>query len=628
MSEFDDFVPLKPKAVAPVSADDFADFVPVEGGTSVAPQAVTSANVPQLTGPLRPYAQFSSAALNGLVHVLGIPGDIGNAINSGLSRATGMAQLPESGFSGSGMEHMMQGAGLVDRPDLVPQNGPERFNVAAGAGFGGGGPISMAGGLGSQAAHEVSPSTPGLDDLLGGLTGGAIGSQALATHLPNVISAFDRLGVKPGLTSVVSDNPAARGLEWIANKLPFGKGHLTATAQELNNNIAGAAENVASKLGKSTSLQEAGTVLQKEAQDWIDNVGDKHAAVWDPVNAAIPADTPVDISKYRDAINANRDRLSAFANTVKTVSPGAAKDLEGSLDKDFPAGPGGAQTSDGSVRMPGGGNYVPPQPTWKDVQGLRSMFGELRGDPGAIEKIGDKNLSRIYASLSDTLGDTAEKNGVGDLFDKANMESSRLYDIQKNIMYPIIDTDPEKAAAKLMAGAKNGSSSLDVIRGELPTAADELGAYHIRNTVANSTNAPRDIARAYSGAGPNRLTPESYNALFAGDQGVSDLGTVANASTPAVEKYLGRKHLDINPLGIYMGSILGADTVEHMGSPLEILGHAVTPANALIAGGVAGTGPLAARLSTANPRAFQATNPNVRGNLLLGTAGGYANGQQ
>lgn len=89
----------------PVSFDD---LIPQNSSSSAAPSAVQFDDlIPQNNEPSTLYdvgASLASGVGRGAAGIVGLPGTIGNAINDGLSWATGMQPLPASPFSAEGAQ--------------------------------------------------------------------------------------------------------------------------------------------------------------------------------------------------------------------------------------------------------------------------------------------------------------------------------------------------------------------------------------------------------------------------------------------------------------------------------------------------------------------------------------------
>lgn len=528
--------------------------IAAQSGGSVAPAQPSAPT--QIQGPMRLPLMAGSALVKGAAGLLGLPGDLENLGNEGINALRGWVGSPVTPqeelaqragrmpTSGEIENTLTNPLGLTNNPHLVPQTPLERYgsalveaipSTAAAIGTGGaelvpGVLAGASGALGSEGAHELAPDSswaPVVGGLAAGL--GVGGASGMVENALNARSAGKAMSQAEADLQAAKDQAFTGNkslADNIANLRKTSKADFAQTRSDLadalkahNAQQDSAIETVASGLGKSQTLQDAGTALQTQARDWINKIlPAKLEALWKPVNEAIPSDAPTPLISFHKAledINTSAGKLEPIAGLLK---PGAPSKLLKAFDKlsENPAGVEGeeAQVGKSSILGPNGQPLeaqIKPateaQPfTWGEVQKLRSTLGDAMSNPKVIADVGAKNLSRLYATLTSDMRSTAADKGATDLFDQANKGSTALYDIAEGPMSNVVasgkasaeDPNPEAVAKGLLAGGRSGASDLATLRQEIPRGVDELAAAHLRQP----------------GDGFAKLSPEATRALI------------------------------------------------------------------------------------------------------------------
>jgi len=356
--------------------------------------------------------------------------------------------------------------------------------------------------MASQGAHDLAPDSrwaPVAAGLATGLAGGGV--------VNSVENALTRSSTAKAVTDAADALETAKNAKFEgANALDqqtqavkkASAADFAATKGQIAEDLSAhhaqqdqAIGTVASSLGNSTTLQEAGTALQAHARDWINNVlPAKLGALWDPVDAAIPKGTQVALGNFTSALKGINSSAGALEPLAGLLKPGAPKALGKALD---------------SVSQLGDLAGAAGTHSWSDVQQLRSTLGDAMSNPKVIADVGEKNLSRLYAGLTSDMAATAQAQGAGDLFSAANTESRRLYQVGEGPISRVVaggrasadDPAPEAAAKSLLSGGKSGATDLAALRGEIPQGVNELAAAQLR----------------LDPKGFSRLPPETLGAL-------------------------------------------------------------------------------------------------------------------
>lgn len=485
-------------------ADKWDGFLEGISDTGQQDQAVATAGQGAIEKPAsgswwKVPAYLGSKAIEGGAGMLGLPGTLLEA--TGTSEFTG--GLPTS----SDVIGLTNKLGVTNNPALSEGRstltrligGSVEALPAAALDVATGGTLTPAlataggAGLAAETAHELAPGSSWAP-LLAGIAGG----YGAGKITQNIKSALDYRALGKAVKSTADEAAAADlSLQQLRDaKTPAGykaddlfRDRVGASEADLNlfnaKAVAGRdtihktldsqIEGVASTLAPSQTLEDAGEAAQAGARAWLGTtLPKKISALWAPVDKAIPADTPVNISGFRDAlnkINNSAGELEPLATLGKPKTPSVWEKLLGDMDEDLASG--------GKVEK----NF-----TWKDVAKFRTALGDMMSNPAVIKDIGSKNLSQLYARLTGDMSTAAKAVGAEDLFSAANAGSTKLYGTAESTFGKLVKnkvpepTDPlpgKSVDSLLRAGAKD-SSDLAALREEVPQVADNIAAVTIR----------------------------------------------------------------------------------------------------------------------------------------------------
>ena len=481
------------------------------------------------------------AIAEGIGDVAGMPGTLASlgqeyvmrpAVGA-VSNALGIAPPPEAAWghpeqlSGPSINaagaKLWQGAGLPT-PAGAQTPGEERFAAtmrglptsALGIATGMGPVAALVSGAGGSLANELGGEVFGKDTAGAWLPGLALGgvaaggeSIANAQNLRNAAeSALEQAKASHTALTGSAAGQSARDLELsTAAAKDASQAQLTANLANAQGAHAlthiGAdttIESTAADLGEAKTVQEGGAALQDRARAWVtgkDQAGNpiegggmpgKLAGLWAPVDALIPSTTPVELKAFQGAlgeINKSAGELEPLAAIFKSSAP---KQIQATLDRLLEGKPPQLGPS-GEILTPG---VAPVQPTWGDVQRLRTVLGDALANPKVLSDVGNQNLQHLYATLTQDMSRTAEGAGALDAFRAANEQSTKLYTLAggpvnkvitapKNINQETIT--PEQAATAALARSTKGGSVLEELRSEplLSQGVDELAAGQLRS---------------------------------------------------------------------------------------------------------------------------------------------------
>jgi hypothetical protein len=392
--------------------------------------------------------------------------------------------------------------------------------------------VGMTGGETGQGARDAAAASgaPPLVQELAGFGGGLVGGTlpgalygaatrpltavgAMTPRSTPMSQAYEATGITPATAADVTQNPLVQALATTAARFPGG-GAIPAAVARTANQFGNAVENTAAKLGDSTTKIEAGTALQKSAQNYLDDWGNRQTAAWNGVT--VPSSNAVDVNPIIQGLQL---RLGRYPGAPKLAASQTNAELQKLYD-DLVAD----AAPDGTLQ-------------WEAAKNLRSDIGKKIG-VGAYAPDRDlAALNQVYGNLTDAMGDTATQAGAGPAFATARMVSKEGHDFLDNGGRAILNATPEGAVDKAFTGVnRGGGSTLTDIRATLPDAADELAAWHLRDLV---TPPPGQASPSLT-ASPNSFltgldrlsrSPEALGALY-GDPAVasdlSNLKTVAD----------------------------------------------------------------------------------------------------
>jgi hypothetical protein len=436
-------------------------------------------------------------------------------------------------------------AGLIDRPDLIPQNARERYTTAgveAGASmlpslfapesWGGRAKTliqGVIGGLGGQAASDAAQSA-GAPDIVqkyapvvgnigsslaagGAFTAGnKVAGMATGAQTPTT-QPYANLGITPRMAGDVSGNPVLQQAQSIFAKLPGGSGPITRAAETTGDEWGNALDRTARTLdpmGIAHTEETVGTHLQTRANDWLDNFRTTNRANANAVDMEIPAATPTPTTNYRAALGATRTDMPGAPATARTLEPELHRNLLDNLDTDTAAGT--------------------RELAWGDVQAIRRRIGAMLDNPTTYANQDVGALRQLYGALSRDQEALAATQGTAaqDAFNTMRNYANQGHDFIDTTLSRIVKGDtiaPAQATRNVMNTAPGGGTLLTGLRAQMPDAADALGAWKLRDAaLANKGQQGGQGNTRSMGTfltDMNGLSNEATTALYGHDPGVA-----------------------------------------------------------------------------------------------------------
>lgn len=347
--------------------------------------------------------------------------------------------------------------------------------------------------------------------------------------------------------------------------MPGSAGVMEDARRATESQVAAASDVVASRFGSSRTMNEAGSELQRGAQDRIE----RGKAVITKAYNAIPI-SDVAQATTQNTVSTLQDITSRFQSNPELAATLKDTRLNSYL----------SALQNGKI-------------SWKDLKDFRSIIGEKIGEMRFGEGSSTSDLRALYAGLSEDMRHTAASQGprASAAFERANSLNRQNEEMIQGALTRILgksgDMAPEKAAAAVQAMAKGGKST-----GDLKTLAqiksatvksgawDEISSTLIRLGGQPANSAGRDFspqtfvnwyadmaepARAMLFGGTNNDLRKALDGFVAVNQRLQKVNALRNASNSAgsvtAAGTVGTMALTLtNPLiGVKLAAVMGGN---------------------------------------------------------------------
>jgi len=576
----------------------------------------------QYNGIFRKPAIAASGLAQGVLDAGGLPGSLAQTMNKYVAAPVARAIAPAFGLepgavtddASAGLvtvpevENDATQKGIINRPDLAPQNATERYTKAISRGVGGIAPFALAGpagllatqgagaGAAGQAAEDanLSPRMQFLASLAGGMgAGGALNlgaraARAAAGDFTPTAAAYKEAGITPKLAGNITDSPGMKWIQQRAAESPLTMGKMKNAANSEISDFSDAAEKIASKYGTSQTLQDAGSALQANFDKWLTDFKNQSGQKWGKVDNLIGKSTPAYMPNTQQVLYGIKGSAPLNPSAQSFLTSPLAKQIDGIVSDTM-------GSNSPNPYMIQGINSPQENPlTWDTLKQIRSRVGEYLENPQTISDAGTAQAKQLYGALSRDMENTinflptnyAGRDKVIQAFKEANAYTANGHDFIDNVGSNIQNAKPEEAARFALSQSKLGGTNLQAIRQNLPDGADELAAYTIRDAKMaqpGAQNAAGDRvspARWLTQMGPRgKLSPEVQTALFddPDDQAaISNLNTVASSMKDTEALANTSKTASANTIGNMVTGAEGGAAAGYAfgGTPGAILGAA------------------------------------------------------
>jgi hypothetical protein len=548
-----------PQAAAPQAAAPPMDL----SGVSNDDLMKAASAAPQNNAWYRPLAMAGSGVVKGLADV--VAPLLGGAAASGAAEGGLPDPMQYLQPTTDAYKAIPQDAGITSRPDLQPQGMGERVLSAGGEGAGAALPLSVIGGPAMLArgaiqgagagalgelASEFFPKHPVIARIIGGLAGGAAaggltsmaerGVRSLAGQTTPMTQAYDNLGIRTDLAGDVTGNKTLQGIQAMAGQAPAG-GKVAAAAEGTISDFGQAVQRTAQMLGPSTTQQEAGTALQRDATGWLNDWNKASQIAWNKVGMYMPPTAPVGTSNTQAIVTKLASEMGDAPELASVLNNTKFNQIKDALDA---SGTGSGGTL-----------------SYRTMSSFLSDIGQRIGDPGIASDIPTGKLKALYGGILSDIQGAMPKGAATDAFNTARDITRGGHNFVENYVSNIIGSPkspirPEDAAAFALSGAPSGGTRLDALRaGGLGQGVDNIAAWKLRDmALANPGRqgpAGATISPSTFLTEANKMSPEAARALFPPNvaSNLADLRTVAGnmksteamANTSKTGSYLATK---------------------------------------------------------------------------------------
>jgi hypothetical protein len=372
----------------------------------------------------------------------------------------------------------------------------------------------LAGGLSPGVASFGTSAT------LRGLVRGRSGEQMQRT-----IDDFRAVGATPSVGQA-SGNRAIQGGENLLAGGPTSAGVMNRFATRQAEDIGSGLQQRAAGLSRSPSRERAGRAVERGADTFAQNVRAQRTALYNVADQLIPETTQLPMANTQRVLG-DMTRLTpgAESTTAVLVNP-RIREIANTLGADLEA-----------ARLTGQ-QGIP----YSAVRELRSRIGEELSDFALAPDRPTAQYRRLYGALSQDLEEAARQQGPAAerAARRANnytrASSDRLEQVQR-----VVDKNggPEKVYAAVMAGAKDGGTTLRAVMQSLPPEGQRAVTAAVIRRMGMARAGAQDASGEVFSADTfltkwnNDVSDEAKRALFDryGPQFSRDMDRIARVSS-------------------------------------------------------------------------------------------------
>lgn len=443
----------------------------------------------------------------------------------------------------------------------------------------GGGPLSQ---LAAGFAGGAAPSF--LQAGLSAATRGAIrGGEAGRARVEQSLEDFGRSGTTPSVGQA-TQNRFLQAAETLLSRIPGSAGRMAKKAESQAEEIGAGIESTSGRLAGRTSAEETGRKISAGIEDdFVPRFKAEQGVLYGAVDNLIPADSSVSVSNTQTALK-----------ELTKVNPGAAATTARLVNTKI------KQIADDLAADAGTSGVVP----YSALKDLRTRIGEQL-DSGLVTDVPAKQWKRLYAGLSEDLGEAATKAGpdAKRAFDIANKHTKDGY-----ARLELLDEVARKAAKPedvylaAISGTSQGATRLRAVMDSIPLDAQKAVSATLLRRLGRAVNSQQDeLSEKFSTetflSNWGKLSTEAKDALFSrfGSQYRRDIDAISKVASNLRQG----SQVFKNPSGTAQGGAQIA-TASAATAALGALVHG-NPWPALSLGGALTGAHLSARLLT-NPR--------------------------
>jgi len=465
----------------------------------------------------------------------------------------------------------------------------------AAAGAGSGAARENGGGEGAQlAAGLVAGLSPtvgafaGKAAIRGAVRGGEAGRQQMADN----IKTFEE---SAGITPTLGQATQSRGIQAAETALanvPGSSGLMARRGEQQAQALQNAVEDITQKLSPNANGWGAGEAIAKGVNAFKDNVKTVQKGLYSKLDEFIPAQTPVQVDRSRQALAALNEGIDGAPNLSQFFKNSKISSIERAFVDDLD------KFAKANVAPGMQGMGVAPQAgklPYQAVQKLRSMVGAEIADASLVSDVPRSKWRALYAALSDDLGTAAEAAGPSaqQAWSRANQYTKASIQRLEQLESVVNRDAPEKIFKAATSGLSDGGTQINRVMKSMPIENRREVAAAVLQRLGRARNSAQDEMGA-------AFSPESFLTNLAAMSAPARTALFANSGFPGLRQKveqmgkmasLRREGAQVfaNPSGTarqagLLGSVAGVMSAIATGNVAVLAGLGATAAGARLVG--------------------------------------------
>lgn len=401
--------------------------------------------------------------------------------------------------------------------------------VAAGAGSGvareggGGEGAQLAAGLAAGLSPTVG-AFAGKAAIRGAVRGGEAGRQQMAD---NIKTFEESAGITPTLGQATQSR-AIQSTETALANVPGSSGFMARRGELQAKALQDSVDDITQKLSPNANGWGAGEAIAKGVDTFKNNVKTVQKNLYGKLDEFIPAQTPVQVDRSREALAALNEgiegapNLSQFFRNAKigNIERAFLDDLDKYAKANVQAGMQGMGVAPKAGNLP-----------YQAVQKLRTMVGAEIADASLVADVPRSKWRALYAALSDDLGTAAEAAGPAaqQAWTRANQYTKASIQRLEQLESVVNRDAPEKIFKAATSGLADGGTQINRVMKSMPIENRREVAAAVLQRLGRARNSAQDeMGTAFS--------PESFLTNLAAMSPPARTALFANAGFPGLRQ--------------------------------------------------------------------------------------------
>lgn len=382
------------------------------------------------------------------------------------------------------------------------------------------------------------------------------GGEANLPQIRQNISDFETSGTSPTVGQATGGR-IARATESILSKSPGGAGPMVAKANAQQSDLGQGLDELAANLSPKSSATLAGRTIERGISGeggFIDQFKNQQQQLYDALDQHMPSGTRIDVSNTRNALadlNAGipgAPNVSAFFKNAKIqgIESALKADTEGvdsilarpDIPDQLKELVSGVPKKEAAEMLSG---FIDGKLPYEALKKLRTLVGNEMTDSTFASDVPRSKWTRLYAALSDDLGNAAQQRGpqATQAWQRANWYTRAGMD-RIDALRSVVDRagGPERVFQAATSGTREGATTLRGVMQSLPEDGQKLlSATVIRRLGIASPGAQNELGDQFSTqtflTNWNKLSPEAKTTLFGrfGPQFAGDMDRIARVAS-------------------------------------------------------------------------------------------------